>query len=353
MNKEMTKLRDLLDDWNTWAETADRSEDGWETTFPKWKQILDLAKKIMLQPSFTDEELYLVETCWEISEEDEDLADIARGNVLECWGMLCRLSQSQRPDVRWQVYDTIPSAGQQALPILMEGLNDSDAYCRRRAILALVRLDPGYSKTLGARFLTDADQEIAKLARQLASVGQQPKRIKYAALIAVALIAGVLFVLYVEHRSQYPYGHRNCCLPCMMSLLEQYAMEHTNSFPNGESTPLAAMVRLYPRYTGENVDILAGITGNIPATRRCIKQGRGLTENESSWVYFPGFSMDDGKVAIIWEREGGVTVNGARLDGHAVGYASGQYEQIASDQWEAFLKEQKELRDTILKHKHR
>jgi hypothetical protein len=134
----------------------------------------------------------------------------------------------------------------------------------------------------------------------------------------------------------------------MMNILYQYASDHTNWYPHSGQTALDALRELYPKYTLSDVSILAGISGDIRATRNCIKQGRKLTEVESSWVYFAGFRSDDGHVAIIWERAAGVTMNGERSDGHAVGFANGGHEQISNDQWESFVKNQEQLRLKIL-----
>ena len=170
--------------------------------------------------------------------------------------------------------------------------------------------------------------------------------------ILIVFIAGVA-ILKARYDYRFPYGKRGCCLPCMMVLLRQYALDHTNRYPDSGQAPLDALRDLHPRYTVSDATILAGISGDISATVDCVEKGQKLTENESSWVYFPGFELYDDKVAIIWERQGGVTINGERLDGHAVGFSSGNYDQIPSAKWESFVADQKELRTRILAKRKR
>ncbi len=91
------------------------------------------------------------------------------------------------------------------------------------------------------------------------------------------------------------------------------------------------------------------MSGNERKTLHWLKNGKVIDETISSWVYHPGFRSDDNpEIAIIWESEGGIFVNGSRSDGHAVGFADGGYAQIASKDWPAFLKRQEELRNEVL-----
>lgn len=172
-------------------------------------------------------------------------------------------------------------------------------------------------------------------------------------LLFFGIACGVVFsIVALWWHKRYPFGYRNCCLPCMMHLLSQYADDHANWYPRSGNTAVDCLRELYPKYTLAEVSILAGISGNIKETRDSVKGGRPLTGDISSWVYFPGFRSDDGHVAVIWESKPGITMNGHSCDGHAVGFADGAYEQIASKDWDSFVAEQKRLMSEVLaKHK--
>jgi hypothetical protein len=152
-------------------------------------------------------------------------------------------------------------------------------------------------------------------------------------------------LLYWKHKV-WPYGMRSCCLPCMMTSMSIYAQEHQGWYPKSGKTPFESLTIL-TNYGGDGY-LLAGISGDENETERRIKLGLPIDETVSSWVYVPGFRNDDPKIAIIWERQGGITFNGHSYDGHAVGYTDGSFYQIPQDHWPDFLKEQELLRQTTL-----
>ena len=132
-----------------------------------------------------------------------------------------------------------------------------------------------------------------------------------------------------------------------MSALNIYASDHGGWYPREAATPLESL-RCMTNELGDS-GLLAGISGNREETVRRVWAGLPIDETISSWVYFPGFRNDDDpKLAIIWERAAGVRFNGGRADGHAVGFVGGGHRQIRQAQWADFLKEQEELRKTIL-----
>ena len=110
--------------WQEWARNADNSFAGWESVYPKWDLLMELAISSMTNPHITDEELKLLEFCWSISEETEDLSDYAKDNIEKCWVILSKLVLSEDRDVRWQVYSTLGDAGQKAEILLRKGLDD-------------------------------------------------------------------------------------------------------------------------------------------------------------------------------------------------------------------------------------
>lgn len=121
----------------------------------------------MVEPSLTEEEIKNVELCWSISEETEDMADFAREHIERCRQPLSLLAQSSFPQVRWQVYSVLGSAGSGAEGLLRAGLEDPDAYCRRQAILALARLRPPDAGALADRFAEDQDPYIRQASVQM------------------------------------------------------------------------------------------------------------------------------------------------------------------------------------------
>lgn len=135
-------LEMLCSDWEHWAATADRSEDGWQSDFPAWNELMESATAAMADSIASQERRRCLELCWAISEEGEELADYAREHVDECMAVLNYLARSPNPSVRWQVYDVLSLGGERAEQLLRDALDDPDPYSRRRAILALTRLRP-------------------------------------------------------------------------------------------------------------------------------------------------------------------------------------------------------------------
>jgi HEAT repeats len=161
-------LHDLHSDWNAWAASAEKSEDGWQSDYPNWDQLMEKAAAIMLKPSLSEDELEDVEFSWWASEETEELADFAKAHLDATLSTLTRLQLSKLPEVRWQIYDVLGDAGSRGEPLLRKGLDDLDPYSRRRAILSLARIKPSDSKQLAERFRSDEDPYIRQAAREFA-----------------------------------------------------------------------------------------------------------------------------------------------------------------------------------------
>jgi len=160
-------LKELLAKWQEWSKTADQSEDGWEGCFPEWRPMISSAKMLMLSQNLSDEELHMLEMCWQISEEDQEFVDYSRANLTACWPALLHLATSRFAEVRWQVYEVLGDAGSRADSLLRDGLQDNDAYCRRRAILSLTKLSLPDAKEIAARFVNDTDPYIKQAAMEL------------------------------------------------------------------------------------------------------------------------------------------------------------------------------------------
>lgn len=132
-------LISLLTDWEAWATEADKSNDGWQSDYPHWAELMNAATKAMEQP---DTNVAAIEKCWLLSEEDEWLADHVRENPSQYVKLLTTLARSKYPSVRWQVYASLEEAGCVGIDILEVGSTDPDAYARRRAIFALAKVQP-------------------------------------------------------------------------------------------------------------------------------------------------------------------------------------------------------------------
>ncbi len=195
------------------------------------------------------------------------------------------------------------------------------------------------------------------------------RQVCIALLPCTAIVTGVVLL----HRWQYPYGQKVGALPLVTLALREHAIDHGGWFPTNGQTALQALQTLYPKYI-EQPRYLAGLSGDVHGTKEALRRGRPLDDKTSSWIYWPGFREDDGGeldreqdqarlvpgratksdlVAIIWEREGGILLNGKRGSGHAVGFSDGSCVQISDADWPDFLKRQRELRQSILSRRQR
>lgn len=165
-------LTDICADWQRWALTADKSENGWESDFPRWQELIRCAKESMVDYCRAGPLLCLpeIELCWAISEEEEELSDFAQSNLDQCWNVVCDLASSERSEVRWQVYKVLGAAGVRGEALLRRGLEDPDAYSRRRALLSLAALRPGDADKLAEKYAKDSDRYMRLAAVDLAGV---------------------------------------------------------------------------------------------------------------------------------------------------------------------------------------
>ena len=154
--------------WKDWSLSASKDEDGWQSDFPRWSELMSAAMQAMCQSTELDDaEWQALESCWDISEEGEELLEYASEHIEECWPAIEVLATSTLATCRWQVYEAAASAGKNAEPLLRKALEDQDTYARRRAILALARIKPDEGKALAQSLLEDADPYIRKAALYL------------------------------------------------------------------------------------------------------------------------------------------------------------------------------------------
>lgn len=163
-------LERLVAKWQAWAADADHSEDGWQSDFPEWSRLIESAAEVMQRADSDPALLRLVEFCWSISEEGEELLEIARRTISSCWPVVVAMSESPLPACRWQAYEAATAAGVKAEPLVRAGLSDPAPYARRRAVLALARLAPSDAATVASSLLHDPDPYIRQAAIELVSV---------------------------------------------------------------------------------------------------------------------------------------------------------------------------------------
>jgi hypothetical protein len=156
------RLKDELGGWQLWARTADKSFEGWQSAYPGWNKLRDAAATAMERYMGGSDDLPLIETCWSISEETEDLADYARAHIGTCLQCVRDLAASPDPSVRWQAYSALEAAGTAGEDLLRRGLGDTNDYCRRRSILGLAKLRPADARTIAEKYVGDPDPYIRR-----------------------------------------------------------------------------------------------------------------------------------------------------------------------------------------------
>jgi hypothetical protein len=158
--------------WREWEKEADRSEDGWQSSFIYWTDLMNAAKSIMLKNEATSQALNELEFCWSISEETEDLVDFAIEHAEKVWNILEKLANSKDKNVRWQIYYVFGEAGDKGESYLRDGIKDPDPYCRRRALLALAKLEPKDADQIAERFVADEDPYLRQASIEMICVSK-------------------------------------------------------------------------------------------------------------------------------------------------------------------------------------
>jgi hypothetical protein len=159
-----SELLALFQEWKQWSATADSTEDGWESDFPKWEALMKAASQVMTTSELDSSTLEVLAECWSIAQEGEELLSFACARPNDCWPILQELSRSSLPGCRWQIYDAAAQVGQKAEGLLRRGLSDRDGYARRRALLSLARLRPNDARSIAETFLVDPDPYLRQAA---------------------------------------------------------------------------------------------------------------------------------------------------------------------------------------------
>lgn len=161
------ELRHLLDDWLKWAESSAKDHDSWESDYPRWTALVQACCAVMRQDPLPDSAVLLVEACWFLSEETEDMSEWASTNLDQCVAAIDRLARSTYRDVRRQVYVALYRWPAQGLPVLRQALSDPDAQCRLSAVEGLIHICPQDHAALALKIIDDPDKFVRELAVEL------------------------------------------------------------------------------------------------------------------------------------------------------------------------------------------
>lgn len=157
----------LKEEWESWASTADRSTEGWEAAFPEWDRLVSAAGECMKDSHCSEHCLELIKECWLMCEEGEELIDYCKKHYSAVRSTVIKLAESKNPYIRWQIYAVLAEGGEEAKKTLLEGLNDPDAYARRRAIISLSEHDVQNIEAVADHLLNDPDPYIRQALVEL------------------------------------------------------------------------------------------------------------------------------------------------------------------------------------------
>lgn len=167
------QLEKRLQQFDAWAVSADRSDDGWEGYFPQWMEMMREAEQVMAGEHQGERILSLLGRCWALSEEDETCADWARDHLQDhrVQEMVRRLASDADPNTQWQAYDvlgSLPSLDDGMRAALEAGMANENSYVRRRAFLVLLRHPEIDARPYIVQMLADADVFNLSAARSVA-----------------------------------------------------------------------------------------------------------------------------------------------------------------------------------------
>lgn len=165
------RLEELLQQFDPWAASADRSEAGWESDFPQWPELIRDAEMVMAGEHQSEAALSLLGRCWALSEEAETCADWARDHLQDAHvrELVRRLAGHADLDTRWQACDVLGSLevlDDATRAALEKGMTDANAYVRRRAFLSLLRHREADIQPYILRMLADVDSYNRRIAAE-------------------------------------------------------------------------------------------------------------------------------------------------------------------------------------------
>ena len=156
------QIEALLTEFDRWAASADRRDDGWESDFPQWRELMAQAGELMAQGHQSEQALFLLSRCWSLSQECEECAYWAREHILDghVRKLVFRLTKSVDPGTRWQAYDVLDSLSvldAETRTVLQRGTKDENPYVRRRALLVFLHHSKPNKAACITQMLEDAD----------------------------------------------------------------------------------------------------------------------------------------------------------------------------------------------------
>jgi hypothetical protein len=163
-------------------------------------------------------------------------------------------------------------------------------------------------------------------------------------IIGVILISAIVFI-YASYRYMYPNGARHICAKQIALALSMYSNDNNGFYPAGEDTPEASFSLIYEDYL-HVPSILGGKTIPTEVATAVLEKGELLGPENCSWHYVEGLTeADDLNIAIFWDKEPGFGHNCERMSGgrREVVFLSSMSKYIPESEWQAFLKEQKNL----------
>jgi len=132
----------------------------------------------------------------------------------------------------------------------------------------------------------------------------------------------------------------------MMFSLEQYATEHADHYPTGESSPEASLSLLcQSNYLYLDANTIRGMTVSENTVRKVLDAGGLLGSDTCGWYYTDGLTRaDDPQIALLYCKQA-LGHNGEKTKdgGRQVVFVGGEIKWISGDKWPDFLAEQKEL----------
>lgn len=153
----LPELSRIHEEWTRWSATADKRNDGWEEYFPKWRELINAAIQTMRSVSLSGQDLELLDHCWSISEETEELSLHASEHLDALWDVVVQMTKSKDWKVRWQAFNALAAGGSNAEGILRVGLLDENDYVKRRALLSLAEVGPSDADRLAEQFVQHND----------------------------------------------------------------------------------------------------------------------------------------------------------------------------------------------------
>lgn len=165
------RLATFLQHFDHWAATHPQLDDGWETWFPAFPDLVNAAVEAMMRAAPDDaDQLKQIARVWSLSEETEDLAEAVKAAPT----LYARILPTLIPHADWrarlQIYAIAPQIPGLGAPFLHQGLIENEnPYVLRRILLALHEIDPEAAYQAAHQFVSSVDADLKHLGQTLTS----------------------------------------------------------------------------------------------------------------------------------------------------------------------------------------